>query len=86
MRVQQAITAILRVREIVYSYDEEADNYQLKHVQGEVKNWSWKFGRGMPRKISVAKAESMREKMQSPARQRTWTTRKRNAEMRDRDS
>ena len=51
----------------------------------EVNDWLWKFGRGMPRKISVAETERMREKMRSLSRQRAWATRKRNAEMRDRD-
>lgn len=49
----------------------------------EVNDWLWKFGRGMPRTVTVAQAERMRETLKSQTRRKAWATRKRNAEMRD---
>ena len=49
----------------------------------EVNNWLWEFGRGMPRRMSVAATERLRSAMRVDARAKAWATRKRNREMRD---
>ena len=49
----------------------------------EVNTWLWEFGRGMPRRMSVASAERLRHAMKADASAKSWATRKRNREMRD---
>mgnify|MGYP003345460249 CR=1 FL=1 len=49
----------------------------------EVNNWLGEFGRGMPRRMSVAATERLRSAMRVDARAKAWATRKRNREMRD---
>ena len=49
----------------------------------EVNDWLWNFGRGLPRKISVAEAERMRQLGGTMQKSNAWKTRKRNAESRD---
>ena len=49
----------------------------------EVNTWLWEFGRGMPRRISVASAERLKRAMKADTSAKPWATRKRNREMRD---
>ena len=45
----------------------------------EVNDWLWKFGRGMPRKVTVAEAERIRSSARAECKSRGWNTRKRPA-------
>ena len=49
----------------------------------EVNTWMWEFGRGMPRRKSVASAQRLRDAMRGETKAKAWATCKRNLEMRD---
>ena len=49
----------------------------------EVNTWMWEFGRGMPRRMSVASAQRLRDAMRGETKAKAWATRKRNLDMRD---
>ena len=48
-----------------------------------VNQFMWEWGRGFPRRITVADTQRLRERFLTQAREKAWATRKRNRDNRD---
>ena len=58
---------------------------RLYHDDDEVDIWMWRYGRGQPRRVTVAEAELQRKAAISDARRRAADTMKRRQEERGED-